>query len=86
MPTMGASSEFGRPEPAGVEAEPGDGAVEAGVAEGEDAAVGGHEPVPALVLVGVMPTTGRWSRRLPVEPWKVAEPKVKMPPSDPTSQ
>ena len=41
---------------------------------------------PPSSRVGVMPTTGRWSRRLPVEPWKVAEPKVKMPPSDPTSQ
>ena len=33
-----------------------------------------------------MPTTGRLSRRLPVEPWKAALPKEKMPPSDATSQ
>ena len=33
-----------------------------------------------------MPTTGRWSRSEPVEPWNAADPKVKMPPSDPTSQ
>ncbi len=41
---------------------------------------------PPWLAVGVMPTTGRWSLRFPVEPWKVAEPKVKIPPSEPTSQ
>ncbi len=33
-----------------------------------------------------MPTMGLLSRRLPVEPWKAASPKEKMPPSEATSQ
>ena len=33
-----------------------------------------------------MPTMGRLSRMAPVEPWKVASPKVKIPPSEATNQ
>ncbi len=49
MPTMGALRLCGWPEPARAEARTGDGAVEPGVAEGEDAAVGSHEPIAASV-------------------------------------
>src|ERR1700677_1404329 len=33
-----------------------------------------------------MPTIGALRRRLPVDPWKLALPKLNTPPSDPTSQ
>jgi len=33
-----------------------------------------------------MPTIGRFRRLPPVEPWNRASPKLKMPPSDATSQ
>ena len=33
-----------------------------------------------------MPTMGAFRCMLPVEPWKLALPKLKIPPSDPTSQ
>jgi hypothetical protein len=33
-----------------------------------------------------MPTTGRCRRNEPVEPWNCADPNVKIPPSEPTSQ
>jgi hypothetical protein len=36
--------------------------------------------------VGAIPTTGRFSVIAPVEPWKAASPKAKMPPSVATSQ
>ena len=45
MPTIGAFRLRGRPEPAGCRPTAGDGAVEAGIAEGEDPAVGGDQPV-----------------------------------------
>ena len=47
MPTIGASRLLGSPDPAGMEAEAGDGAVVVRVAEAEDAAVAGDEPIPA---------------------------------------
>ena len=43
-------------------------AVEAGVAEGEDAAVGGHQPVPAAVGGGRHAHEGWLSGVPPVEP------------------
>ncbi len=33
-----------------------------------------------------MPTTGRFRWMLPVDPWKAASPKEKMPPSEATIQ
>jgi hypothetical protein len=36
--------------------------------------------------VGTIATIGEFRAMLPVEPWKRASPKVKMPPSDATSQ
>ena len=33
-----------------------------------------------------MPTTGLLSGRPPIDPWNTAEPKLKIPPSDATSQ
>ena len=50
----------------------------------EHAAVGGHEPVAAPLVV--MPTIGDTRCMLPVEPWNVASPNAKMPPSDATDQ
>ena len=44
---MGASRLFGWPDPAGCSPTPGDGTVEACVAEAEDPTVGGHQPIPA---------------------------------------
>ena len=61
-------------------------AVERRVAEGEDAAVGGDEPVAGAVGGGAMPTIGLLRWWPPVEPKKPASPKVKMPPSEATSQ
>ena len=49
MPTMGAFRLRGRPEPAGLQATARDGPVVAGIAEGEDATVGGDQPVAAAV-------------------------------------
>ena len=34
----------------------------------------------------MIPTTGRCSARLPVDPWNPALPNEKIPPSEPTSQ
>jgi hypothetical protein len=39
-----------------------------------------------LLAVGTIPTTGRCRRKEPVDPWNWAEPNVKIPPSEPTSQ
>ena len=39
-----------------------------GVAEGEDAAVGSHEPVAGPLGVETMPTIGGFSRMRPVDP------------------
>ena len=49
MPTIGAFSLFAARRACRSEAESRDGAVEAGIAEGEDPAVGGHEPVAAVI-------------------------------------
>jgi hypothetical protein len=68
MPTIGALRLCGRPDPAGARSDAGDRPVVAGVAEGEDAAVGGHQPVAGLVGVGLMPTTGRCRVMPPVDP------------------
>ena len=62
------------------------GAVELGVAEAEDAAVGGHLPVALAVGVAAMPTIGALSGLPPSEPKKPAPPKAKIPPSLATSQ
>ena len=69
MPTIGALRLLGWPDPAGCSPTAGDGPVERGVAEAEDAAVGGDEPVPVAGWpMGVMPTTGRCSGVAPMEP------------------
>jgi hypothetical protein len=54
--------------------------VEDGVAEGEHPAVAGDVDVTAMPLMGL------FSLMAPVEPWKTASPKAKMPPSLATSQ
>ena len=62
------------------------GAEEAGVAGGEDPAVGGHLPVAVAVEVAAMPDDRLVERLAALEPKKPASPKVKIPPSDATSQ
>src|SRR6202044_994488 len=52
MPTMGASRELGRPEPGGMQAEPGERAVVARIAEREDATVGRVGPVATAIRDG----------------------------------
>ena len=75
MPPSDATSQY--PPPSGVAAMPTMGlfsrmlpgaAVELGVAEAEDAAVGGHLPVPRRVVRRAMPTIGWFSRMPPVLP------------------
>jgi len=60
--------------------------VEPGVTEGEDAAVGRHQPVAPPSWVADIPTMGALRWMLPVDPWNPASPKEKMPPSEATSQ
>ena len=62
------------------------GAVEFRVTEAEDAAVGGDEPVALPSGVEAIPTIGLLSLIAPVEPWNSASPKLKIPPSEATSQ
>ena len=65
---MGAFRLWGSPEPAGFEAVAGDGAVESGVAEGEDPPVGSDEPVTAPVGGRRDADDGRWRCSDPVDP------------------
>ena len=60
--------------------------MEFGVTEAEDAAVGGDEPVATPVGRSSHPTMDRLSGRPPIDPWNFASPKLKIPPSDATSQ
>jgi hypothetical protein len=60
------------------------GTVELRVAEGEDAPVGGDQPVAGAVRV--MPTMGLLSAMPPVEPQNCALPNENTPPSEATSQ
>ena len=60
--------------------------MEVRVAEREDAAVGGDEPVAPPRCGCAHADDGLVQLELPVEPWKLASPKVKMPPSAATSQ
>ena len=85
-PVTAAGRVMRHPDHGCVEMQVARGSVEVRVAEGEDAAVGGDEPVAAARGDAAMPTTGAFSRVPPMEPWKCASPKVKMPPSDATSQ
>ena len=62
------------------------GAEEGGVTVGEDATVGGHQPVAPPSGVDAMPTMGEFRCVAPWEPKKAASPWVKMPPSAATSQ
>jgi hypothetical protein len=50
------------------------------VAGGEDGRVGEDDPMAAI------PTTGLLSGAPPMDPWKGASPKAKMPPSEATNQ
>ena len=62
------------------------GSVEVGVAEGEDAAVGGDEPVAVAGGCGGDADDGLVEVRGAGGAVEVASPKVKMPPSAATSQ
>ena len=62
------------------------GAVEAGVAEGEDAAVGGHQPVALAVGRGGHAHDGLVEVDAAGRAVEAASPKAKMPPSEATSQ
>ena len=88
MPTIGRVQRVGQARSGRRKAEnPGMEAMESCVAEGEDATVRHNQPIAVLVRRGcdVRPP-GAAGCRLPVDPWKPAEPKVKMPPSEPTRQ
>ena len=60
---------------------------EPGIAEAEDAAVRGHQPVPGALGRGRHAHHRPVERgRRPVDPRNRASPKLKMPPSEATSQ
>ena len=64
----------GDPGDGAVEVAPAHRAVEGGIAVGEDAAVGGHQPVAAAVRGGGDADAGPFEVAPALEPWKAASP------------
>ena len=86
MPTIGALRLLGSPEPAGCSPTAGDGADEPGVAVGEDATVGRHQPVAVAVGRGRDADDGALEREVPRRAVELRGAEGEDPPSEPTSQ